>query len=128
MAAIQKVSDDSPILVSPPGENVIDKGYANVAIKRGDPIIILSTAPPSAQWEQVIGLATGTEAHGIALKTCGAHGTVEYAAQGEMDGFLGLTRGASLTIVSGKLDSTAASAGTARIRAVTPSRIRFNLI
>lgn len=125
MAAVASVD---PRLVSPPGETVIDKGYASVDILRGQPVVITSTTPPSRRWEQVIGLAAGTEAVGFALKDCAAGGTVEYASQGEMDGFTGLTRGASLTIVGGALDTTTAAAGTARIRAVTTSRIRFNLI
>lgn len=125
MAAVQR---DDAILVSPPGEWAIDKGWCNEDIIAGDPVIILDQAPPSRLWEQVIGKATGTEAHGFALKDCIAGGTVEYAAAGEMDGFVGLTRGNSLTIVGGALDDTeVVDVTAARIRAVTTSRIRFFL-
>lgn len=138
MAAIQR---DDCALVSPPGETVIDKGRAAVAFVAGDPVVIDATAPPSTLWEQVVTRAAGRDAHGIALKDCGAGGTVEYAVVGEIDGYVGMTRGATLSIQAGNIDDAADtdtltdSVGNTvtvtrapRIRAVTPTRIRFNLL
>lgn len=126
MAAVAKVDC---VLVSPPGDTVIDKGYATEDFVAGDPVIIVATAPPDRRWEHSVARATGAAAHGIALKDCSEGGTVEYACQGEIDGYVGLTRGAGLTIVGGDVDDTApATDDVARLRAVTASRIRFNLI
>lgn len=124
MAAITKV-DPAPLSV---GNEFNDAGYAAVAFTAGDPVIITGAAPPSRKWDATIGAAT-TEAHGVALKDCAVGGTVEYGIVGEMDGFSGLTPGAPLTVVGGSIDTTAPGAGVAvRIRAVTPSRIRYNLV
>lgn len=129
MAAIAKVSENSPIFVAPPGMEVIDKGYALDAIRAGDPIIIDPTAAPSRAYDCAVRKATGTVAHGLALKPVSAGGTCEFAMQGEMDGFAGLTPGAALTVVAGALDNTAPAAGaTAQIRVVNASRIRFVLV
>lgn len=126
MAAIAKTS---PIFVAPPGMEVIDSGYALGTINRGDPIVISSTDSPSKQFSHAVAKATGTVAHGIALKDVLAGGHCEYACQGEMDGFASLTVGAGLTIVGGNIDNTAPAAGvTTQIRAVTKTRIRFVLV
>lgn len=138
MAAITHVD---PAPVSPPGYELNDYGYASADIAVGDPVIITADAPPSRKWEQVVAPATGAVAHGIALKTVKAGGTAEYGVVGEMDGFAGLTRGTSLSIVAGSIDTTAptitgtsvsggatTSPAPSFIRAVTASRIRYNLV
>lgn len=126
MAAITKVE---PIFVAPPGMEVIDSGYALETIERGDPIVISATDSPSRQFSHAVAKATGTVAHGIALKNVYVGGHCEYACQGEMDGFADLTPGDGLTIVAGAIDSTAPGAGVAaQIRAVTKTRIRFLMV
>lgn len=123
MAAIQKVA---PIYVSPPGYEVIDRGFARETIEAGDPIIIDSVPYKDRTYDCAVRKATGTEAHGIALKNVTAGGTCEFALQAEMDGFTGLTPGAALTIVGGAIDDTAPAAGVStQIRAVNTTRIRF---
>lgn len=124
MAAIQKVD---PIFVAPPGMEVIDSGLALEAMEAGDPIIIDSAPNTNRLYTATVKKATGTEAHGICLKTVGKGGHAEYACQGEMDGFAGLTPGSALSIASGAIDTTAPS-GTPQIRVVNPSRIRFVLV
>lgn len=124
MAAIQKID---PIWVAPPGMEVIDSGYAVEAINAGDPIVIDSAPIVDRRFTCAVKKATGTEAHGICLKTVGAGGHAEFACQGEMDGYVGLTPGAALSIVGGAIDTTAPS-GNAQIRAVNPTRIRFNMV
>lgn len=124
MATIQKVR---PIFVSPAGYEVIDRGFAREAIEAGDPILIDSTPYKDRTYDCAVVKATGTEAHGIALKDTGAGGTCEFAMQAEMDGFTGLTPGAGLSIVGGAIDDTAPT-GAAQIRAVNTTRIRFQLV
>ncbi len=117
-----------PVLVSPPGIEWVDIGYATQSIKKGDPVIISGVAP-NQKYPCSIANATGTVANGICLKTVLAGGTCEYAKVGEMDGYIGLTTGAYLTIVAGKIDTTAPAAGIAQtIVAVTPTRIAFRLL
>lgn len=126
MAAIQKVA---PVFVSPAGYEVVDRGFAREDIEVGDPIVIDSTPYKDRTHDCAVVRATGTEAHGIALKTTRAGGTCEFAMHAEMDGFTGLTPGAGLTIVDGNIDDTAPAEGTAaQIRAVNTTRIRFQLV
>lgn len=126
MAAVTRVDC---ILVSPPGEFGGDKGYCTAAVEAGQPVIIAGTTPPNRLWSHSVSPASGTTANGIALKDCGAGGTVEYAFYGEMDGYSGLTPGAPLTIVGGLVDTTAPAAGVRRdIVAVTPTSIRFSFV
>lgn len=124
MAAIEKVS---PVYVAPPGMEVIDRGYALDAIEAGDPVVISEDPAPSRLYDCAIEKATGDEAHGIALKDVQPGGLCEFASQGEMDGFAGLTPGAGLSIVDGEIDDTAPT-GAAAIRAVNASRIRFVMV
>lgn len=124
MAAVLKVD---PSFVAPPGMEQIDTGYASEDIEVGDPVVIVDTPVPNKMWTAVIAKATGTELHGFCVKTTKTRGMCEYASQGEIDGFTGMTPGNSLTIVDGVLDDTEAE-GLAQIRAVNPNRIRFNLV
>lgn len=121
MAAVLKVD---PSFVAPPGMEQIDTGYASEDIEVGDPVVIVDDAVPNKMWTAVIAKATGTEFHGICVKTTKMRGMCEYASQGEMDGFTGLTPGNSVTVVDGVLDDTEAT-GNAQIRAVNSSRIRW---
>ena len=126
MAAVARVR---PILVSPPGMEVVDRGYALDDVLAGDPVIISATAAPSREYDCAIEKATGTTVHGFALKDTKAGGLCEFASQGELDGFTGLTPGAALTVVAGAIDNTAPGAGvTPTIRVVNASRIRFCLV
>lgn len=127
MAAITSVD---PILVSPVGYESAQHGYAGDDFAAGD-LVIISGTPPDARWDVTYEAATAATADGIVLKACGEGGTVEVAYAGEMDGFSGLTRGAKLSVASGKIDSTApvqadtVAAISYSITAVTPTRIRF---
>lgn len=126
MAAIQKVA---PVFVSPAGYEVVDRGFAREAIEVGDPVVIDSVPYKDRTHDCAVRKATGTEAHGIALKNTGAGGTCEFAMHAEMDGFTGLTPGAGLTIVAGAIDDTAPAEGAPTlIRAVNTTRIRFTLL
>lgn len=124
MAAIQKVA---PIFVSPAGYEVIDRGFARDTIAAGDPVVIDSVPYKDRTYDCAVLKATGTEAHGIALKNVNAGGTCEFAIHAEMDGFTGLTPGAPLSIVGGAIDDTAPT-GAVQIRAVNATRIRFFLV
>lgn len=124
MAAVAKTR---PVLVSPPGYELADVGYASEDIAAGDPLIITSATPPNSRWDKVLAKATGAVAHGVAAKDCGTGGTAEIIYQGEIDGFSGLTPGAGLSIASGAIDTTAPT-GNAQIRALTPTRIRVQLV
>lgn len=115
-----------PVLVSPPPHKA-DIGYATQAIKKGDPVMI-SGAAPNRKYPCSVANASGTDAVGICLKTVQAGGTCEYAMEGEFDGYVGMTPGARLSLVGGKLDNTVPSATVPvshSIRAVNATRIRF---
>lgn len=124
MAAI---TSNAPVLASPAGYENVDFGYASEAIAAGDLVVITNAAAPSSRWDKVYAKATGTTAHGIAIKAVGAGGTCEVAYRGEIDGFSGLTPGAPLSIVDGELDTTAPT-GQVFARAVTPTRIRVDMV
>src|SRR5688572_24040859 len=114
-----------PAYVTPPGMEVVDRGYATQDIKRGDPVVI-SGAAPSRLYDFSVANATTTDAIGIAIKTVKAGGLCEIATQGELDGYSGMTPNARLSVVSGKLDTTAPVAGQPYfIRAINSTRIRF---
>jgi hypothetical protein len=120
MAAIVRVKA-RPVLI--PGYEVADKGTAVVAWVAGD---LLSNS--AAGW--VLCPAAATEADGIALHDAYAgQGGVSIGIQGEIDGFSGLVPGAPLypsATVPGGLDTT--PAGLIRVKATTPSRIRFSFV
>jgi hypothetical protein len=124
MAAVQR---DRPRLISPPGYEVADKGFALDDFLAGDPVIISPIVAPSRQYDFSVARSTGAEAHGFALKDCKAGGTVEFARQAEISGFIGLVPGAPLSIVAGNLDTTAPT-GQAQIRARNDHSIYFNLV
>lgn len=143
MAAV--TAPTNAALCSPPGYENVDTGYASVDLKAGQLVIFDTAGAPSSRWEHAFKLAptTATEAHGISLKATKAGGTAEIAFRGEMDGFSGLTVGAGLypsSATAGGMDTTAPtfySVATtpavavpvpARIRAVTATRIRFDLV
>lgn len=123
MAAVMKTD---PAFIALPGYDVVDTGYAASDIEVGDPVVI-SAAPPNKMYTSTVTKATGTDFHGICVKTVKQGGLCEYASTGEMDGFVGLTPGNSLTIVAGGLDDTQAT-GFAGIRAVNTTRIRWNVV
>ena len=127
MAAVTRVA---PLPVTVVGYEVIDRGMSTEVIAKADLITIGASGISKCA-------AGATECHGIALKgVTAANMLVEYGVQGEMDGFSGLTPGASLypsASVAGGLDTTVVSYGTTpavptptRIRAVTATRIRYN--
>lgn len=134
MAVITRVKARS---VSPPGYEVNDKGQAKVALVAGD-LLIMTADTPSAGHERVWDKAeTGTtEAHGIALMDCAAGRTADVGIMGEMDGWSGMVPGTALYpsgTTAAALDDTARTIATTpavplpvRIRAVTPTRIRYN--
>ena len=119
----------TPVLVSPVGYENVQHGYASAAFDAGD-LVIISGTPPSARWDVSYAAASAAVAHGIVLKDVEAGGTAEVAYRGEMEGYSGLTPGAGLTVASGVIDDTAVAntqVGAAVIRAVTATRIRFDL-
>ena len=125
MAAIAKVA---PKLASPVGYENVFYAYASEALEAGDVAVITSATAPGG-YDCVVEAADAAVGHGIVLKNVGAAGKAELAWRGEMDGFSGLTPGAALTIASGVIDDTAPGTGVSTtIRAVTPTRIRFDLI
>src|SRR5437868_111246 len=124
--------------VSPPGYEVNDKGQAKVAITKGQ-LLIITNDTPNAGFEKVWDKAatSTTTAHGIALMDAAAGAVVSVGIQGEMDGFSGLTAGAPLFpsgSVAGGIDTTAPTAfattpavtASPNVRAVSPTRIRYN--
>lgn len=126
MAAITRVA---PLHVSPPGYEVIDRGRATEVIAKSDQILITGN---SGSEQRVSKCTAGAiECHGIALKPCTLEGLCEYGVQGEMDGFSGMTAGASLypsASVAGGIDTTATATPIVRVRAVLPTRIRYSYI
>jgi hypothetical protein len=126
MAAITKVD---PVLCSPVGYENVQHGYAGDTFAAGD-LVIISGTPPSTRWDCAFEDATAAVAHGIVLKDVTEGGTAEVAFRGEMDGYSGLTPGAALSVATGVIDDTAPAAtqvGAAVIRAVSATRIRFDL-
>ena len=116
-------------LCSPVGYEAVQHGYAGDDFTAGD-LVIISGTPPSTRWDCAFEAASAAIAHGIVLKDVSEGGTAEVAYVGEMDGFSGLTPGAGLTVASGVIDDTAVAntqVGAAVIRAVSATRIRFNL-
>jgi hypothetical protein len=115
------------------GYEVNDKGQAKVALATGDLVIISPDTPPRG-YETVFDKApiTGiTEAMGVVLMPAVAGGDVEVAIQGEMDGFTGLTPGTPLypsTATPGGIDTTAIAGAPVRMRAVTPTLVRFSFV
>lgn len=127
MAAVQKASRIR--LISPPGYQVVDRGYANEDFEAGDLILISSTAPPSTEYDFSVDLATGTAFHGVVLKDCLEGGLVEFVKIGELSGYTGLTPGMPLTVVGGVLDTTAPGAGVvAQVRARNAHSIYVNVV
>jgi hypothetical protein len=118
--------------VSPPGYELNDKGQAAVALTKGQ-LLIITTATAGSGFDKVWDKCTAgaLEPHGIALMDAAAGGLVSVGIQGEMDGFTGLTQGAALYpsgSVAGGIDTSLPAGAPTRIRAVTATRIRYNLI
>lgn len=111
--------------VIPPGMELNDRAYATTDIKAGEPVVIVSTAPASKVYEYSVAKSTGTDFNGFALVDVKEGGLAEITMVNELDGFSGLTPGAALTVVDGKIDDTAPAAGQfVKIRALTTTRIR----
>lgn len=126
MAAATKGANVRP--VTPVGYEFNDKCELDGAVTRGDllkatgvysnGLIVMEKAP-----------AGTTEADGIALMD-GADGErgFDYGLHGEMDGFESLTIGPYYpsASVAGGLDTVAA--GLIRVKAISPTRIRFMFV
>lgn len=111
--------------VTPVGYEVNDKGVCAEAWDTGDQL--KNTA---AGWTKLP--AGALEADGIALNPAavGDRGC-DIGLQGEMDGFSGLTPGDPLypsATVAGGLNTTAVTGATIRVRAATPTRIRYSYV
>ena len=116
-------------LISVPGTEWVDRGYALEDLSAGDLVVVDATADVSGEYDMRVELATGTDAVGIVLKDVQAGGLCEFAKQGEVDGFVGLTPNALYTVVGGVIDSTAPAAGTPKqFRARNATSIWFSLI
>jgi hypothetical protein len=120
MATIVKTNT---LLVSPPAEGLhVIRGMATVAIERGDPVDIDGSVDPRPRFDSAFTVATGVTCVGIALMTVRANAMLEIAVTGEIDGYTGLTPGQPVSVVGGKLDTTA-PAGPVQMRALSPTRI-----
>jgi hypothetical protein len=120
MAAVTRVKARP---VTPVGYEVVDKGNLTENVVAGDQL-----KNGANGWSK---LAAGqTEADGIALQDGYAgQGGFSIGIQGEMDGFSGMTPGTPLypsPSVAGGLDTIAA--GAIRVKATTPTRIRYNFV
>jgi hypothetical protein len=116
-------------LISVPGTEWVDRGYALEDLEAGDLVVVDATVEPTGEYDMRVELATGTDACGLVLKDVKAGGLAEFAKQGEVDGFVGLTPNALYTIVGGEIDSTAPAAGTPKqFRARNATSIWFSLI
>lgn len=127
-----QVTRVKPLLVSPPGYEVVDVGTATEAISRG--MLVRQTA---AGWSKAP--AGATDASGVALQDYYlGQGGCDFLVQGEMDGYSGLTPGDPLypsATVAGNIQTEVLTVATtppvpvtARMRAATASRIRFNFV
>lgn len=122
MAAVTR---NKAIFVSPPGYEVNDAGTLTEDVTAGD----LLTNGATGWSKAAAGVA---EAHGIAL-TDGYSGQANFdiGIHGEMDGFSGMTPGASLYpsgAVAGGLDTTQPAGAVTRVRASTDTRIRYSFV
>ena len=126
MAAVTRVKARP---CTPVGYEVVDKCALAADVVAGD--LLKYTGASSDGLAVMTKAAAGaTEADGIALQD-GYSGQAGFSVgiQGEMDGFSGMTPGAALypsASVAGGLDTTAA--GAIRVKAVRPTRIRYNFV
>jgi len=127
MAQLTRGTGNSkPKLCSPPGYEVIDKGTATEVIAAGELCVIGASG-----WSKTA--AGATDADGVALKDyiAGQEGC-DFLIQGEIDGYGmsgGITPGIDIypsASVAGGMQSDAVAATTLRIKATTPTRLRFN--
>lgn len=125
MAAVTKVA---VAFVSPVGEYMSQRGYANENLEAGDPVVV-DGASPSTKWDIAYSKADAEEfCDGVVYRDVLAGGTVEVVEQGEMDGYSGLTPGAAYTVVGGAIDTTAPAAGIRpQFRALNATRIRVSI-
>lgn len=128
--AVVTVVKARPVLV--PGYEVNDKYMPAVDVVAGDLLVytgVITNGLPVMTVAPTTGI---TEADGIALQN--AYTGEEAAScgiQGEMDGFSGLTPGAPIypsVATAGKMNTTAISGATIRIKAVRASRIRYSFV
>lgn len=107
--------------VTPVAYEYYDKGTATEAIAVGDLVSITSSGVSKAA-------ASTTAPSGICIKDAIAGGVVEFARQGELDGFTGMTPGARLypsASVAGGIDTSSLASTVCLIEAVTATRIYF---
>jgi hypothetical protein len=118
--------------VTVPGYEVNDKGQAATAITKGQ-LLVITAATPGSGYDKVYDKAptTATDPAGIALMDAAAGGLVSVGIHGEMDGFTGLTPNAMLypsATVAGGIDTAKPAGAIERIRAVSPTRIRYAFV
>ena len=103
----------------------VERGMALEAIQAGDPVNVSSTEV-STLFDMAVEKVSGAADYcdGIALHDAQPNRKIEFLRRGEVEGFSGLTPGASLTIAAGDIDNTAPAEGaTPFLRVSTPSRI-----
>ena len=116
--------NNSPKLCSPPGYEIVDTGVATEDIEAGELCVLGASG-----WS--LAAAGAVDADGVALKNyiAGQEGC-DFLIQGEMDGFGdALTPGADIypsASVAGGMQTDAVAGTTLRIKAVRPTRLRFN--
>ena len=126
MAALTK---DRVRLISVPGTEWVDRGYALEDLDAGELVVVDATPEPTGAYDMRVELATGTDAVGIVLKDVKAGGLCEFAKMGEVDGFVGLTPNSLYTVVGGVIDDTAPAATAPRqFRARNATSIWFCLV
>lgn len=119
MAAVTKVF---PELATLEGAHIAF-AYNTVALVAGDPVV-LTGAMPDTRWEyRCTKAAAQADIHGVALKAANAGEGCDICLTGEIDGFSGLTNGASLTVVGGNLDTTASTEAHPQFIATSDTRI-----
>lgn len=116
---------------SPPGYEVNDTCELADDVTAGD-LLVLSGTVSGGLPVMEKAPTTALEPDGIALQDGydGQRG-FSYGIQGEMDGFSGLTPGALLYpsgTTAGVIDDTKPTGAANRIKAVTTTRIRYNLL
>ena len=106
MAAVTKVNV-RPALWKPEDVQI---GKAAADLNVGDPVVIDSDATVDPRYPCTFEAAASQNfIHGVVLKPGIAGQKVEVLLIGELDGYSGLTPGAPLSVVDGKIDDTAPS-------------------
>lgn len=102
----------------------VERGMALVVIQAGDPVNVSTTAVDT-RYDFAVEKASGSDAYfdGIALHSAQPNRKLEFLRRGEVEGFVGLDPGTSLSLVDGDIDTTEPDEGPLFLRISTPNRI-----